>query len=405
MPSLRLGEGGLLLLLGTLVAFGPLSIDLYLPALPAIARGLAASAETVQLSVTVFLAGFSAGMLFYGPISDRFGRRRIVLSGIALFVLATLACAFANSATSLIAARFLQALGGGAASVLARAVARDVYPPVEALRKLSQMAMVTAIAPLLAPVIGSGVLLFGGWRATFGVLLAWGAICLVATWTCLPETLPPERRGTLKIGQAFAAYGQILTNPGALGLILAGGGSFAAMFAYITAGPFYFIELNRLKPYQYSLIFALNAIGIFCANYANSRWVRTQGARRLAGAGCALGLLAALCLPFLVAQHNLAAVIGALFFVVSVTGLLGANCVGLLMHGFPRNAGAAAALFGTGQFGLGMLASWAVSHTHDGTGMPMAWVMLGASATAALGFTLHCMLADQRFAPHPETRA
>ena len=136
-------EGRFVLLLGALVAFGPLAIDLYLPALPAIGAGLSASAETVQLSITVFLAGFSLGMLFYGPISDRYGRRTVMLTGIALFSLASLGCMLATSVDQLIAARFVQALGGGAASVLARAVVRDVYTPTEAIRKLSLMAMVT----------------------------------------------------------------------------------------------------------------------------------------------------------------------------------------------------------------------------------------------------------------------
>ncbi len=396
---LHLEGGGLVLLLGTLVAFGPLSIDLYLPALPAIAHSLVASTESIQLSITVFLAGFSVGMLFYGPISDRLGRRPVVISGIALFVLATLACAVATSATSLIVARFLQALGGGAASVLARAIARDVYSPAEGLRKLSQMAMVTAIAPLLAPLIGSFVLAWGGWRATFGVLLAWGVACLAATWACLPESLPPERRGGLGFGQAFAVYGRMLVDPATVGLLLAGGGSFAAMFAYITGGPFFFIELNRLEPFHYSLIFGLNAVGIFIANYVNSRLVHRRGAKRMAAAGCAIGLAAALPLPFLVGT-SLLGVVCALFLVVSITGLLGANCVGMLMHGYPKNAGAAAAHFGAAQFGLGMCASWMVGRLHDGTGLSMAWTILGAAMLAAAGLALHWFTADERFTRH-----
>lgn len=154
----------LIALLGALVAFGPLAIDLYLPALPAIAHGLGASIEAVQSSVTVFLAGFSLGMLLYGPLSDRYGRRPVLLAGMALFTVASLACWLADSVELLIAARFAQAMGGGAASVLARAVARDVFAPKEAIRQLSRMAMVTSVAPLLAPMLGSAVLAWGGWR-------------------------------------------------------------------------------------------------------------------------------------------------------------------------------------------------------------------------------------------------
>lgn len=382
-------EGRFVLLLGALVAFGPLSIDLYLPALPAMAAGLAAGAGAVQLTITVFLAGFSLGMLFYGPLSDRYGRRKVMLGGIALFVAASLACMLATAIEHLIAARFFQALGGGAASVLARAVVRDVYKPDEAIRKLSLMAMVTAIAPLLAPLLGSVLLAGFGWRGTFAALLGWGLLSLLVVWRALPETLPAERRGQLSLGRAFAAYGSLLLDPVALGLVLAGGMSFAAMFAYITASPFYFIELHAFSPTAYGLLFAANALGIFAANYSNSRLVRSKGPVVMAGVGSGLGFVGALLLWLASGVGGaLPAVIVGLFIVVSMTGLLGANCVGLLMARYPQNAGAAAAVFGAGQFGLGMLASAAVSYHHDGSGRPMAWVILAVSALSMLGYLI-----------------
>jgi DHA1 family bicyclomycin/chloramphenicol resistance-like MFS transporter len=323
----------------------------------------------------------------------------VLLGGIGLFVLASVACALAPSAEVLIGARFLQALGGGAASVLARAVARDVYAPTEAIRKLSLMAMVTAVAPLVAPLLGSLALAWQGWRASFWLLVGWGLLSLGACLRFLPETLPPERRGQTRLGAAFGVYGRMLLDPAGLGLVLAGGMSFAAMFAYITAGPFYFIELQGLSPLGYSLLFAANALGIFAANFANSRLVRRVGAAAMIRAGCLLGLAGALPLPFVGAHPTW--VMGALFVVVSTTGLLGANCVGLLMQGYGHNAGAAAALFGAGQFGFGMLASWATGYWHDGSGQPMAWIILGASSLSALGFGWHRSCRDPRFLPHP----
>jgi DHA1 family bicyclomycin/chloramphenicol resistance-like MFS transporter len=382
-------EGRFILLLGALVAFGPLAIDLYLPALPAMAVGLEASVEAVQLSITVFLAGFSIGMLFYGPISDRYGRRTVMLTGIALFAVASLACMLATAVEHLIVARFLQALGGGAASVLARAVVRDVYNQTEAIRKLSLMAMVTAIAPLLAPLAGSALLGTFGWRGTFAAVLLWGLLSLLVVWSKLPETLPSERRGQLPLGRAFAAYGSLLLDPVALGLVLAGGMSFAAMFAYITASPFYFIELQHFSPVAYGFLFASNALGIFAANYLNSRLVRSKGPAVMAGVGSGLGFAGALVLWVASSSGDaVPAVIGGLFIVVSMTGLLGANCVGLLMARYPQNAGAAAALFGASQFGLGMLASAAVSYHHDGTGRPMAWAIVITTALSVLGYLL-----------------
>lgn len=383
-------EGRFILLLGALVAFGPLAIDLYLPALPAIAVGLAASAEAVQSSITVFLAGFAVGMLFYGPISDRYGRRVVMLTGIALFALASLACLLATAVEQLILARFVQALGGGAASVLARAVVRDVYSPTEAIRKLSLMAMVTAIAPLLAPLLGSALLAGFGWRGTFAAVLAWGLLSLAVVWRMLPETLPAERRGQLSLAAAFAAYGRLACDPVAIGLLLAGGMSFAAMFAYITASPFYFIALQQLSPAAYGALFAANALGIFAANYVNSRLVKSRGAAAMAGIGCASGFAGALLLWVAMAAGDaLPAVIAGLFVVVSMTGLLGANCVGLLMARYPQNAGAAAALFGSSQFGFGMWASAAVSYTHDGSGRPMAWVIVATMTLSLIGYLLY----------------
>jgi DHA1 family bicyclomycin/chloramphenicol resistance-like MFS transporter len=390
MPALKVArESRFILLLGALVAFGPLAIDLYLPALPAISAGLLAPPETVQLSITVFLAGFSLGMLFYGPISDRYGRRTVMLTGIALFVAASLACMLATAVEYLIAARFVQALGGGAASVLARAVVRDVYTPTEAIHKLSLMAMVTAIAPLLAPLLGSLLLDYFGWRSTFVAIFLWGVMSLVVVWFHLPETLPVDRRGQLPIGQAFAAYYILLTDPVALGLVLAGGMSFAAMFAYITGSPFFFIELKQFSPTTFGLVFAANALGIFAVNYLNSRMARTRGPVVMAGLGCALGFASSILLLIAINLPDaLGMVIAALFIVVSMTGLLGANCVGLLMARYPLNAGAAAALFGAGQFGFGMLASAAVSYFHDGSGRAMACVIVLTTGLSLFGYLL-----------------
>lgn len=383
-------KGRFLLLLGALVAFGPLAIDLYLPALPAIAAGLSASPEAAQASITVFLAGFAVGMLFYGPISDRYGRRAVMLSGIALFALASLGCLLADSAGDLILARGVQALGGGAASVLARAVVRDVYPPPEAIRKLSLMAMVTAIAPLIAPMIGSGLLAMLGWRGPFFALLIWGLLSFVVVWRHLPESLPPERRGQLHLIGAFAAYGRLLRDPLALGLLLAGGMSFAAMFAYITGSPFYFITLHGVSPTQYSLIFAANALGIFATNYLNSRLVRRLGAARMAGYGTLTGAAGAgLLLASVLVAGGLWLDIVGLFVVVSMTGLLGANCVGLLMARYPHNAGAAAALFGSAQFGFGMWASAAVGYFHDHSGRPMAVAIFVTMLLSVAGYLLY----------------
>lgn len=383
--------GGLIVLLGSLVAFGPLAVDLYLPALPAIGAGLGASPAGVQASITVFLAGFAVGMLLYGPISDHFGRRVVLLAGIALFILASLACALSTSIGQLVGARLVQALGGGAASVLARAVVRDLYPPGEAIRQLSLMAIITTIAPLLAPLLGSALLALYGWRSLFLVLVAWGMLAFVLVWARLPESLPPEKRGAMGLAKAFAAYGALLRDPRALALLVAGGAGFAAMFAYITAGAYYFIAQRGLSPAQFSLLFGLNAFGIILANYFNSRMVGVVGPVRMARVGSALLAAGALVVLGVVMLNGpLGVLMAGLFLAVSMTGLLGANCVGLLMAAYPHNAGAAAALFGSAQFGLGMLASALVSWPGLAAqgGLKMAATMAVCGLASALGARL-----------------
>jgi len=366
-----------------------MAIDLYLPALPAIAAGLGASIETIQRSVTVFLAGFALGMLFYGPVSDRYGRRIVMLTGIALFSAASIVCTLATAGDELIVARFVQALGGGAASVLARAVVRDLFPPSVAIRNLSLMAMITAIAPLAAPLLGSFFLGFSGWRGVFAVLLLYGLVMLGAVWRWLPESLPEERRGQLKLHQAFTAYGVFAKDPFAVGLLIASGMSFAAMFAYITAGPFYFMTTWNLSPFAYSSLFAVNALGIICTNLLNSRLVILIGPEKIASFGSAISFVAGISLlASILFFHALFPVIASLFLVVSMTGLLGANCVGLLMTAYGENVGAAAALFGACQFGLGVMASASVSFPHSDPGTSMAWTIALTTSMSLAGTVL-----------------
>jgi DHA1 family bicyclomycin/chloramphenicol resistance-like MFS transporter len=329
-------------------------------------------------------------MLLCGPLSDRLGRRGMLLGGIALFALSSLACALAASVEQLIAARLLQALGGGAAYVLARAVARDLFPGAGAIRILSLLAMVTAIAPLVAPLAGSALLGVFGWRATFGALLAWAVLSLGVVWTLLPESLPPPRRVQVPLARVFGVYRRLLADRAALGLLMAGGLSFAAMFAYITAGPFFFIELHGFTPSQYSVAFAANAFGIFLANFVNRRCTARPGPAGMMRIGCITALAGALVLLGAVpGDAPMPVAVCGFFAVVSMTGLLGANGVGLLMARFPNDAGAAAALFGAAQFGFGTLASVAVSLLHDGSGRPMAMIIAAACALAVFGQALY----------------
>lgn len=368
-PIRRRPDARLILLLGALAACGPLATDMYLPSLPAIAAGFGTTAGAAQRTLTSFMAGFSIGMLLYGPMSDTYGRRPVLLGGIVLFTLASVACFVAPSIQSLILMRFLQALGAGAASVLARAIARDAHAPTDAAKVLSMVAIVTSVGPLMAPLIGGQILSFAGWRMVFVVLTLFGAGCGVAAFLRVPETWPRERRHSAAVLQSFASYGRILRDPVAWGHMLCGGMAFASMFSYITATPFVYIEYFHVSPQHYGLLFGLNIAGIILGNFINTRVVGRVGSLRIITSCALLSSFASFAVAFfaLTGIGGLWSIVASLFFVVGVVGILSANCATDLMHRYPHNAGAAAAVFGAMQLMLGAVASVVVGLLADGT--------------------------------------
>jgi DHA1 family bicyclomycin/chloramphenicol resistance-like MFS transporter len=380
----------LILLLGALAACGPLSIDMYLPSLPALANAFSTTAAAAEITLTSFMCGFSLGMLLYGPLSDAYGRRPILLGGIVLYALASIGCALSFSIDSLVALRFLQALGAGSASVLARAIARDAHEATDAARVLSMLAIVTSIGPLLAPMIGGQLLLLGGWRAVFVVLTLFGAGCAVTTYLRVPETWPREKRASSALSKSFAAYGKLLTDPVTWGHVLCGGMAFASMFAYITATPFVYIEYFHVKPQHYGFFFGLNIIGIIGWNVVNARLVRRLGSLKLISIASFVSVVAALAVSLvcLTGWGGLWSIVVCLFFVVGVVGLLSANCTTDLMHRYPRNAGAAAAVFGAVQLALGAVASLVIGLLQDGTPRGLGLVIGVTGVLTFVGRTL-----------------
>lgn len=379
----------LIVLLAALVAFGPLSIDMYLASLPTIAQELQAREAHVQMSVGVFLAGLCCGMLLYGPLSDRCGRRRLLLGSILLYVLASAGCALAGSIEALLGWRLLQALGGAAASVLGRAIVRDLFPLQDAARVLSLMHLVTMLATLLAPLLGSYLMLLAGWRAQFWLLLAFAGLCLLAVLWRIPETLPAGARHA-SLGQAFAAYGLMLRERQALAYGLCAGLAFAGMFAFISASPFVYIEYFKVSARDYGLLFGLNVLGIIVMTALNAWLLPRLSASRLLRWGSAqaavAGLLLALC--GLTGWGGLPALVLAVLLYVSVTGLIGANSLACLLAAYPNQSGAAAGLAVAGQFGLGMLCSGLVGLLYGGTPLAMCLIMALAGCGSWLALRL-----------------
>ncbi len=380
----------LIVLLAALVAFGPLSIDMYLPSLPLIAEDLQAPESSIQLTISAFLVGLFIGMLFYGPLSDKFGRRGLLLGGIGLYLVASIGCILAKSAEWLIAARFVQALGGAAASVLARAIVRDLFPLNEAARVLSLMHLVTMIATLIAPLLGGYLILISGWRSLFMVLFAFAAIMLLFSAWKIPETHHGDSRNA-SILAVFKAYLHIGVQPVALGYILCMALSFSGMFAYITASPFVYIEYFGVAPQHFAWLFSLNIGGIIVLVSLNARYVGQLGTQKLLIAGAALAAISGLVLILagVSGLGGLPLIVAGLLGYVSVTGVMGANCMASLLSRHPEQAGAAAGLAVACQFGLGALASSTTSALHDGSPLPMTLIigLTGVGSLLALSLT------------------
>lgn len=380
-PTTRLA-----IILGILTAFGPLSIDMYLPGLPAIGAEFRAGSAEVQLTLSMFFVGLAAGQALYGPLSDRLGRRRPLLFGCALYALASLGCALAPSVGSLVALRIAQAVGGCAGMVIARSIVRDLFDAQESARIYSFLMLVMGLAPVTAPLIGGQLLAAFSWRAIFWLLTGFGLLCLALVLFGLPETLPPERRAQVGVGQALATYGRLLADPRFIGYALAGGFVSAGMFAYISGSPFVVIELYGVAPQRYGWIFGANALGLIAASQAN-RWLlrRYRPDTILAGALIAISA-AGLALALVAASGfgGLAGLLAPLFICIAGNGLIGPNTTAAAMAPHGRIAGSASALLGTLQFVIGALSGMLVGLLSNGTALPMAAVIAGCEL-AALG--------------------
>lgn len=374
-----------LVLLGALTAFAPLSIDTYLPALPALGQAFATTQGRVQMSIGLFLLGLCLGMLVHGPLSDRYGRRPLLLGGIGLYLLATTGCLFATGIEQLLVCRFVQGFGGAAAAVLARAVVRDRYALGQAARVLSLMHLVTMLATLVAPLLGSVLLAGLGWRSIFVALWLFAAGCGLWAVFGLPESHRPEaRKGG--VGQAFAAYLEILRHGTALAYIGCMGLCFGGMFAFITASPFVYMGFYGVSPATYAVLFGLNIGGVIGVTVLGARGVLRHGPARLIAVGAAVAALASGGLLLCAASGlgGLPALVGCVMLYISVTGLLGANCVASLLALYPRQAGAAAGLAVASQFALGALFSALVGSLGNPTPLAMCTVMaLGGLGCAA----------------------
>jgi MFS transporter, DHA1 family, multidrug resistance protein len=378
--------GTLTLMLGSLTALGPLSIDMYLPSFRAIARDLAASPAQVQLTLAVFFVALGIGQAFYGPISDRFGRRRPLCFGLGLYVLASVGCASARSIEALVGWRFAQALGGCAGMVIARAVVRDRFDEREAARFFSLLMLVTGLAPILAPSIGGQILVFFSWQAIFWTLAGFALVGFVTVTFVLPESLPPERRTEGGVATALRVYARLLGDRAFMRYALSGALVISGMFAYIFGSPFVFMQIYGVRPERFGWIFGFIALGLISSSQLNRVLLaRVAGARILSHA---LVVTAAAGVILLVVAWTgaggLAGLLGPLFIYIASLGFVLPNVIATALGPQGRNAGTASALLGTLQFGAGAIVGTLLGALGDGTAVPMAALIATCGLSALL---------------------
>jgi DHA1 family bicyclomycin/chloramphenicol resistance-like MFS transporter len=388
---------GLVTLLAAMTAFAPMSIDMYLPAQVAIGEDLGVGHAQVELTLATFLAGMAIGQFFYGPASDRFGRRGPVLVGCAVYVVASVICALTPSIEALIGARFLQALGGCCGGVIARAVVRDNFGHADTARILSLLLLVMGLAPILAPFAGSLVLQVADWRAIFWCLAAFGVAVAAAVWFRLKESRSEATAAQARSENPFQAYGALLRQPRLVGYLLAGALNGAVLFTYISASPGLIMGIYGVEPTLYSVLFGLNAFGVIGANQVN-RWLLRRhqpDAILLRASALAIVFGGLLVVAAATGIGGPWTVLPLLFVTLSTYALMQGNTTAGALNCDPLRAGSISALSGGLSFGAGTLGSWIGGMLYNGTPVPMAAVMLACLVGSGLALRLLALRAPK----------
>lgn len=381
----------LILVLGSLTAIGPFSIDMYLPGFPAIARDLQADIAEVALSLTSYFIGISIGQLAYGPLLDRYGRKRPLLAGLLIYIAAAIGCGLSPAIPWLVAQRFLLALGGSVGIVAARAIVRDLFPVREVAKIFSTLMLVMSVSPLIAPSLGAFVADSFSWRYIFAILAAIAALVLIAVVRFLPESRPADRSISLRPLSMARRYLDVFKEPAFVVYGIASAAASAGLFAYISDSPFVFMNLFGLSEQGYGLVFSMSACGVIGGTQMNRLWLRVRTSREIAIISvivqCAVAVLL---IAGVLAGAGSTVMIAILFCYLAGIGFISPNTTALAIEPFASHAGTASALLGGIQMTAGALASALVSYFHDGTALPMAAALL-LSSMVSLGLQLGFM--------------
>ncbi|MGQ5260266.1 multidrug effflux MFS transporter [Micromonospora sp. ZYX-F-536] len=375
----------LVLVLGAMIAIGPLTIDMYLPALPAITTGLHTTETAVQLTLTGTLLGLALGQLLIGPLSDVVGRRVPLLAGLAAHIVASVLCVFAPNIAVLGVLRVMQGLGVAAATVVATAVVRDLFSGAAFARIFSRLMLVMGLAPILAPTLGSGLLRWTEWRGVFAALAVLGALLIVVAALRLPETLPVARRRHGGVGATLRDYRWLLNDRAFVGLVLVAGLAMAALFAYVSGSSFVLQDQYGLDEQEFGLAFGAGAVGLIAATQFNVRLLRRYTPQQILISALIGGTAAGLLLVMFAATGfgGLGTLLASLWLVLAAAGLALPNAPALAMTRHSEASGTAAALLGAVQFGVGALSAPLAGLFGTGS-VPMAIVIAGGMAAATL---------------------
>lgn len=385
----RRRELRILLILSALMSFASISTDMYLPALPTISRALQTTTAAIELTFSAFLIGFSCGQLFWGPISDRYGRRLPIALGLVLFTLGSAGCAMSDTVMQMVGWRVVQAVGACVGPVLSRAMVRDLYGREASARKLSTLILIMGIAPLLGPMVGGQILAFASWPWIFWTLVCVGMLTLVSL-LALPESLPADQRSREPLSRVFSQYAALIIDPRLIGYALSGGFFYGGAYAFIVGTPFAYIDYYHVSPQAYGWLFAINIAGMMFANFLNGQLLKRVGSHQLFRVGTLIlaGSGIALVLNAWFGWGGLWGLVIPIFVYMSMNGLIVANSVAGALASFASNAGAASSLIGAMHYGSGIFSAALVGWCSDGTPWAMAWVM----GAAALGSFLTSLI-------------
>jgi DHA1 family bicyclomycin/chloramphenicol resistance-like MFS transporter len=378
---LKPGTFALTALLAGLTAIGPLTTDMYLASLPDIARSLEATTAQTQLTISAYLAAFAVGQMFYGPLSDRYGRKRVLLAAIAIYVVASVACVLALSIGMLIASRALQAVGGCGGIVLARAIVRDLYSGERAGRELSLISSVMALGPVFAPIIGGVLQTAFGWRATFAALVCAGIAGAAAIFLLLPETLRTRSPEPISVASVLGSFRVVGRNPAYLAYVSLAASSFGGLFAWISGSPFVLQDLYHLTPFEFGVAFAVGSVGYMTGATIAARFVVRLGLNGAIGLGAlatAAGSLTMLAAVAFGCTSAMALVLPMAVYLAGMGMVLPQAFAGA-MTPFPERAGAASSLLGFVQQSVAALCGVAVGVSLGNSAWPLV------NAVAAMG--------------------